>query len=414
MDRARAVETLAAEEFDVVVIGGGLTGACVALDAAARGLSVALVERHDFASGALSALLHGRERDLMLQLAPRLVRPLRLILSGGEETAAALVRDDVRLVLTLLGAAERHGAVCANRLEAVDVAGRHGRTAGVRVLDRERDGTFMVASTAVIDATGGTARRRRTAHILLAPDRLPLNGAGVALPRGGFALPWLGRVLVGQADGDDTRPREEEIGRLLTRVNAHFGTALERGAVLAATYGLRAARPALQVGGNGTIAVSGSELAERSVDLVLERDGRVAPCRTHRLVLAPEHEPPAGGHLVTRYGAQAAAVRRLAAGSEPIVPGLPDLLAEATYAARFEQARSVGDVLLRRTRVALLAAREACDPRGIVALRVARAMAPVLAWTGHRIEAEVVAWRREAQADGLVPEAVKDPFNARP
>jgi glycerol-3-phosphate dehydrogenase len=100
-------------------------------------------------------------------------------------------------------------------------------------------------------------------------------------------------------------------------------------------------------------------------------------------------------------------VQRLAAGvphgGEPIVPGLPDLLAEATYAAGLEQARSVGDVLLRRTRVGLLAAREACHPRSIVALRVAQAMAPALGWTDHRIEAEVLAWRREAQADGLVP-----------
>ena len=90
IDRARAVETLAAEEFDAVVIGGGLTGAGVALDAAARGLSVALVERHDFASGMSSRsskLLDGApadERDLMLALAPRLVRPLGLVLPGGQ------------------------------------------------------------------------------------------------------------------------------------------------------------------------------------------------------------------------------------------------------------------------------------------------------------------------------------------
>ena len=106
-------------------------------------------------------------------------------------------------------------------------------------------------------------------------------------------------------------------------------------------------------------------------------------------------------------GAAAAEVERLAAslprGGEPIVPGLPDLLAEATYAARVEQARSVADVLLRRTRVGLLAAREACDPRSAVALRVAQAMAPALGWTDHRIEAEVLAWRREAQAEGPAP-----------
>jgi glycerol-3-phosphate dehydrogenase len=239
IDRARAVETLAAEEFDAVVIGGGLTGAGVALDAASRGLSVALVERHDFASGTStrpSKLLEGGERDLMLELAPRLVRPLRLVLPGGRETAAAAVTDDVRLVLTVIGEAERHGAVCANRLEAVDVVEREGRVAGVRVRDRERDGSFTVASAASIDATGAGARRRRAAHILLAPDRLPLNGAGVVLPLGGVAVPWLGRVLVGPADGepaeDDSRPREEEVGRLLARVNSHFGTALDRDAVV--------------------------------------------------------------------------------------------------------------------------------------------------------------------------------------
>src|SRR4051794_16651303 len=60
--RADAVSALAAEEFDVVVVGGGITGAGVALDAATRGFSVALVERHDFASGTSSRsskLVHG-------------------------------------------------------------------------------------------------------------------------------------------------------------------------------------------------------------------------------------------------------------------------------------------------------------------------------------------------------------------
>src|ERR1700722_1473246 len=97
--RDRAVETLASERFDVVVIGGGITGAGVALDAAARGFSVALVERADYASGTSSRsskLVHGGlrylqnfdlglvreallERQLMVKLAPHLVRPLQLV-----------------------------------------------------------------------------------------------------------------------------------------------------------------------------------------------------------------------------------------------------------------------------------------------------------------------------------------------
>ncbi len=95
--RSRALERMAAEEFDVAIIGGGVVGAGAALDAASRGLTVALVEARDLASGTSSRsskLIHGglryleqldfglvrealRERALLLdRLAPHLVRPL--------------------------------------------------------------------------------------------------------------------------------------------------------------------------------------------------------------------------------------------------------------------------------------------------------------------------------------------------
>ncbi|MEJ7655698.1 MAG: FAD-dependent oxidoreductase [Thermoleophilaceae bacterium] len=65
--RADALVALEAERFDVVVIGGGITGAGVALDAPSRGYSVALVERADYASGTSSRsskLVHGGLRYL--------------------------------------------------------------------------------------------------------------------------------------------------------------------------------------------------------------------------------------------------------------------------------------------------------------------------------------------------------------
>src|SRR5688500_5472658 len=97
--RADALNALAEETFDVLVVGGGITGAGVALDAASRGYSVALVERRDFAAGTSSRsskLVHGGlrylqnfdlglvreallERQLMAALAPHLVKPLPLI-----------------------------------------------------------------------------------------------------------------------------------------------------------------------------------------------------------------------------------------------------------------------------------------------------------------------------------------------
>ena len=99
LPRADAVATLTAEPFDVLVIGGGITGAGVALDAATRGYSVALIERADFASGTSSRsskLVHGGlrylqnfdlglvreallERQINVNLAPYLVRPLRFV-----------------------------------------------------------------------------------------------------------------------------------------------------------------------------------------------------------------------------------------------------------------------------------------------------------------------------------------------
>ena len=91
--RADALQRLTSERFDVVVIGGGITGAGVAFDAATRGYSVAIVERDDWSSGTSSRsskMVHGGlrylqnfdlglvrealvERELMVRLAPHLV-----------------------------------------------------------------------------------------------------------------------------------------------------------------------------------------------------------------------------------------------------------------------------------------------------------------------------------------------------
>jgi len=99
-DRAAMLSRLATERFDVLVIGGGITGAGAALDAASRGLRVALIESRDLASGTSSRsskLIHGglryleqldfklvyealRERDLLVsKLAPHLVKPVRFM-----------------------------------------------------------------------------------------------------------------------------------------------------------------------------------------------------------------------------------------------------------------------------------------------------------------------------------------------
>src|SRR3954468_5288138 len=99
LSRTDAVKSLGSDAYDVLVIGGGITGAGVALDAATRGYSVALIERADYASGTSSRsskLVHGGlrylqnfdlglvreallERQINVRLAPHLVRPLALV-----------------------------------------------------------------------------------------------------------------------------------------------------------------------------------------------------------------------------------------------------------------------------------------------------------------------------------------------
>jgi glycerol-3-phosphate dehydrogenase len=593
IDRGQAIAALSTEEFDVVVVGGGITGAGVALDAATRGYSVALLERADFASGTSSRsskLVHGGlrylqnfdlglvreallERQLMVELAPHLVRPLPLVVPAfdgarpdrlvgvglnlydvmsvtdrrsagdklrprrgrkgraerspgdaaapapdageswsparhrvisGEEVVGLLPAlaareptsgwlfydcqtDDVRLVLTVLGEAERFGAVCANRLDVTGLLESDGRAAGVSVLDVESGAVFDVRAANVVNATGVWAdelrpeelhreaelpriRPSRGTHITIAHEHLPLVG-GAIVPAGSgrsiFALPWLGHTLVGTTDNDyegpldHVQPAAEDIAYLLDAVNSFFGSSLGHEHLAGAFAGVR---PLISTGdskksvdisrkaelyetSSGMITITGGKLttwrrmAKMTVDRLVERDARDAPCRTHEIPLGqaisvdelprvegvPEDSYPA---LAARYGHAAHDVLALAAErgelAQPIVPGNPDLLAEVTLAARREQARSIGDVLLRRTRLGLLAAREiTMDGEGTgppaPLRRVGETIARELGWDSERLARELDGFAEEARLEGILaaagghaPLESEDPAAVRP
>src|SRR6187551_268537 len=215
LTRTDAITAMGSDAYDVLVIGGGITGAGVALDAATRGYSVALVEKSDYAAGTSSRsskLVHGGlrylqnfdlglvreallERSLLVKLAPHLVRPLPFVvptfegkrpdrvlgmglnmydvmswrrgrdeaeewsperhrtidgaevldyipaLAEREPTAGYLFydcqTDDVRLVLTVLGEAERFGAVMLNGAEVTEVLSSNGKANGVAFVEEE-------------------------------------------------------------------------------------------------------------------------------------------------------------------------------------------------------------------------------------------------------------------------------------
>jgi glycerol-3-phosphate dehydrogenase len=548
LPRADAITALVAEPFDVLVIGGGITGAGVALDAATRGYSVALIERGDFAIGTSSRsskLVHGGlrylqnfdlglvreallERQINVALAPHLVKPLPLVVPAfdgarpdrlvglglnmydamavdrisplarrrarddadwspsrhrvisGEEVVNLLPAlagrdpsggylfydcqtDDARLVLTVLGEAERFGAVFANRLDALALLEDSGRAVGARVRDRETGSELDVRAATVVNATGVWADRLRPeelhdeaevpvirpsrgTHIVIPSERLPVV-AGAIAPAGGsrtiFVLPWLGQTLVGTTDNDyegeleHIQPAPDDITYLLDALNAFFATDLEPGDIAGAFAGVR---PLISTGdpkksvdisrkaelyetSSGMITITGGKLttwrrmAKMTVDRIVERDGRDVPCRTQQVPLGMAVEPAdlprvpgvaedAYEQLAGRYGFGAHEVLRLAAErpelAAPIVADRPDLMAEALHAARREQARTVGDVLLRRTRLALTAGRTLCAPGGDAPERVAAVMGEELGWDAARRTAEADGFRAEAAAEGIV------------
>jgi glycerol-3-phosphate dehydrogenase len=243
---------------------------------------------------------------------------------------------------------------------------------------------------------------------------------------------------------DHVRPSSEDIDYLLEALNAFFGTSLAPANLAGAFAGVR---PLISTGdskksvdisrkaelyetSSGMITITGGKLttwrrmAKMTVDRLVERDARDAPCHTHEIPLGqaiaveelsrvegvPEASYPA---LASRYGHAAHDVLALAAErgelAQPIVAHSPDLLAEVALAARREQARSIGDVLFRRTRLALLAAREiAAEPleRGEADAaplrRVGQTMARELGWDAERLARELERYSEEARREGVL------------
>jgi glycerol-3-phosphate dehydrogenase len=366
-------------------------------------------------------------------------------------------------VLTVLGEAERFGTICANRLEAIELLGTADEEAGVQVRDAETGEEFPIRADNVINATGVWADRLRPdelhseaevpnitpsrgTHITVAQADLPLN-AGAIVPAGEgrsiFALPWLGRSLLGTTDNnytgdiDHVRPASEDIAYLLDATNAFFETSLAPGDLVGAYAGVRplissgdsrksvdiSRKAELYETSSGLITITGGKLttwrrmAKLAVDRLVERDARDAPCRTHEIPLGEPADPDAlprvdgvdeGAYpaLAARYGHAAEEVLALVAEkpelAAPIVEGQPDLLAEAPFSAQREQALTVADVLLRRTRLALLTAPDLRPPESPVPRRVAEAMAPVLGWDTRRVELEVDRFKREAEEEGIL------------
>jgi glycerol-3-phosphate dehydrogenase len=250
-----------------------------------------------------------------------------------------------------------------------------------------------------------------------------------------FVVPWGDTTYVGTTDTDYDGPLDDppctpsDVDYLLAALNGISQEPLTAHDVVGTWAGLRpllrtgrstrtadlSRRHTVRVSPGGVVTVTGGKLttyrrmAADAVDAVLDGLGeRSRPSRTRHLrlfggegIAPPEAalEPSTHEHLIGRYGTEAEVVRALTRDepdlAAPLVPGLPYLRAEARYAVRNEMARTLDDVLARRTRARLLARDASAD----AAASVAELIAPDLGWSDAERDAEVAAYRAAVAAE---------------
>ena len=264
--RDEARRRLTAQEFDVLVIGGGINGAGVARDAALRGLSVALVERDDFASGTSSRssrLIHGgvrylehaflhlvfeasRERRLLLRLAPELVHPLRFtwpLYRGaripGWKLGAGLWLYDLLALFRNVGRHRRYSRddtlAAEPKLSPVDLLG------GASYWDASTDDVRLTLANAVDAAQHGAVLLNHASVAALVTTNGRAAGATVRDELTGEQFEIRTRVVM-----NATGPWSDSIHRL----EDPHATAAVRG-----TKGIHLAVPAERVGNRGALIV---------------------------------------------------------------------------------------------------------------------------------------------------------------
>lgn len=474
-DRSQLLAALSrTEQVDLIVIGGGATGLGIAVDASARGLSVVLLEAHDFAKGTSSRatkLVHGgvrylaqgnislvrealHERTTLLRNAPHIAAPLgfimpsykcwetpfygvglksydllagkdglgstRFLSSRHTKTLLPGVReqglkggvmywdgqfDDARLAIALARTAARNSALLLNYAPVVDLIYDHGRITGVTFNDAETDEQYSLRSRCVINATGVWVDRLRQVdatrtHTTATPVVSPSQGVHIVVDRRFlpsqnallvpktadgrvlFAVPWLGKVILGTTDTPrndlDMEPMafEEEINFILSEAANYLAQAPTRADVRSIWVGLRplvknisADKSTKQLSrehtilssDTGLVTVTGGKwttyrsMAEDVLDHCVSQGllSNIGPAVTKKMPLVGA---PSSGHYrdlqevpgLDAYGSESKWVQSLPGSDQYILPGLSESMVR--FAVRFEYARTVEDILARRSR----------------------------------------------------------------
>ncbi len=390
---------------------------------------------YDWLAGSLGfSRTHFVSRDAALQKNPNLkATDLRggVVYSDGQF-------DDARLLINLATTAVEQGATLLNYTRAVTLQkNSDGKITGVELEDRETGARKSLTARVVINATGpfcdGVRRLADTeatslvspsqgVHLVFAGSFLPCDYA-IMVPdtpdgRVLFAIPWHGHTLVGTTDVPikdtpiEPLATEAEIDFILETAARYLEKAPTRADILSVFAGIR---PLVKAGGgkntaklsrDHTIHVDESNLLtitggkwttyRNMAEDCVNRAAAIAqlparPCVTQELHIHGWHEPAGLPARFAVYGSDAELLEKLIQSDEKLSqqlhPQLPIFAAEVIWAARYEMARSVEDVLARRTRALFLNARAATAMAPKVAELLAQELDHDAAWETEQVQA---------------------------
>ena len=494
------------EPWDIIIVGGGATGAGVAVDAATRGYATLLLEQHDFGKGTSSRstkLVHGgvryleqgnvslvmealKERGLLRQNAPHLVSELPFIvpsyswwegpfygiglkvyqmLSGKygfgpsqliskEETLKRLPNvnpegltggvvyydgqfDDTRLLINLVTTAAEQGATLLNYAKVTSLQkGDDGVLSGLSWQDMETGESHSAQARVIVNATGPFTDAVRHlaepdaqkmiapsqgAHIVL--DRSFLPGANaIMVPhtsdgRVMFAIPWHGHTLVGTTDTPmkdaplEPVAMDQEIEFMLETAALYLEKKPTRADILSTFAGIRPLAKSgegsntaalsrdhtIHIDKSGLLSIAGGKwttyrnMAQDCVDQAATLgDLPDKACVTKNLNIHGYQPNASSFGSLAFYGTDALAIKELiskdATLDKALDSELPYVAAEVVWAAREEMARTVEDVLARRTRALFLNSKAAIRMAPRVAALLAQELGHDKTWQVDQVE----------------------------
>lgn len=345
--------------------------------------------------------------------------------------------DDTRLLINLVQTAADHGATLLNYAQVTGLKkNADGFVNGVEIREIESGRNLLAQGKIVINATGPfTDSVRKFADPSITPMIAPSQGVHLVFERSFlpgesaimvphtkdarvmFAIPWNGHTLVGTTDTPiktlalEPHPLPEEIDFILETAGRYLHKAPTRADVLSVFVGIRplvnegegkantaalSRDHTIRIDGSGLLTITGGKwttyrrMAEDCINqaATLAELPDISPV-TPGLKIHGFQKPNDLGTLAA-YGSDSVALEDLIRDDsnlgQPLHPALQYCGAEVVWAARVEMARTVEDVLARRTRALFLNARAASEMAPRVASIMARELGRDEAWQSHQVQ----------------------------